>query len=488
MRKLPPIVAGPAFLSLAACAGMAPPPETAMARPEAAQTPAKSASAKNVILFIGDGMGVSTVTAARIYDGQTRGEPGEENFLSFEKLPATAMVKTYNTNQQVPDSAGTATAMVTGVKTRAGVINVAPAAERGDCAQGRANALRSIGEELAEAGKAIGFVSTARLTHATPAAVYGHSPERDWESDSDLSDAARALGCRDLAQQMLDFPFTAALGGGGQAFYGNEKAGNRTDPAADLPAEWAARTGGHLVTNRSALMVVPEDGRPVLGLFTPSHMSFMAERALAEARPGTDTMAEEPTLTEMTNAALTRLDDDPDGYFLMVEGGRIDHGHHAGRAVLALTETQEFARAVQHALDTVDLSETLILVTADHSHVFTIAGYPTRGNPILDVVRGNDESGNPTGAPVLARDGQPYTTLGYHNGPGAVGPGPRPAPETQGAAVQQALIPTGSETHAGEDVVLYAIGPGSDDVRGTIEQNRIYAIMMEAVGRAAKAQ
>ena len=463
------------LFGMAACIGTMPPYGMAVAQAET--TPAPTQRAKNVILFIGDGMGVSTVTAARIYDGQSRGETGEENFLSFERLPATALVKTYNTNQQVSDSAGTATAMTTGVKTRAGVINVGPQAARGDCAQGQAHVLRTIGEELAERGKAIGIVSTARLTHATPAAVYGHTPERNWESDSDIPDAQTEAGCTDLARQMLDFPFDAALGGGSAPFYGQEAGGNRETADANLPRDWSARTGGHIVTTRAQLAALPDDDRPVLGLFSPSHMQFMLEKTLPE-NAGRD----EPTLTDMTVSALARLSDDPAGYFLMVEGGRIDHGHHAGRAALALSETQEFARAVQAALDTVDLSETLVLVTADHSHVFTMAGYPTRGNPILGLVRGNDESGEPDEDVSVARDGQPYTTLGYANGPGAVGPGPRPAPDTQGAAVQQALIPTGSETHGGEDVVLYAAGPGSQHVRGVIEQNRIHTIMMQALG------
>ena len=85
--------------------------------------------ARNVILFIGDGMGISTVTAARIYEGQKRGETGEENLLSFEKFPHTALIKTYNTDSQVPDSAGTATAMNAGVKTRIGFIGVGEAVE-----------------------------------------------------------------------------------------------------------------------------------------------------------------------------------------------------------------------------------------------------------------------------------------------------------------------------------------------------------------------
>ena len=94
---------------------------------------APKTKAKNVILFVGDGMGVSTITAARILAGQRQGDTGEENVLSFEKMPYSAQVKTYNTNQQTPDSAGTMTAMMTGVKTKAGVINIAPDTDRANC-------------------------------------------------------------------------------------------------------------------------------------------------------------------------------------------------------------------------------------------------------------------------------------------------------------------------------------------------------------------
>jgi len=102
--------------------------------------------AKNVILFIGDGMGLSTVTATRIYDGQSRGLDGESNILPFENFPDVALVKTYNSNQQVPDSAGTASAIHTGVKTRAGVIDIGPGAHRTDCAEALAAQVLNPGE------------------------------------------------------------------------------------------------------------------------------------------------------------------------------------------------------------------------------------------------------------------------------------------------------------------------------------------------------
>lgn len=449
-----------AALPLAACQqgerlASAPPPERA----------------RNVILFIGDGMGISTVTAARIYEGQKRGETGEENLLSFEKFPHTALIKTYNTDSQVPDSAGTATAMNAGVKTRIGFIGVGEAATPGDCTTGKANPLPSSAEAAKRAGLQVGIVTTTRITHATPAAVFGHSVDRNWESDKDIPAAERSEGCTDLAAQLVGFPFDLALGGGRAKFRGRDGGGDRLDAAARLPEEWAARTGGSYVETAAALAAAPR-GKPVLGLFAPSHLEYMAER-----KPGST----EPTLTEMTADALARLKVDGRGYYLMVEGGRIDHGHHAGRAGYALEEAVEFAKAIQHAVDNTDPRDTLILVTADHSHTLTISGYPERGNPILGLVRGKGEDGDVPHQDTLATDGKPYTTLGYANGPGAV-KGDRPVPATGVNAIQQALVPTLGETHGGEDVALYAVGPGSQDVHGVLEQSMVGQIVRRALG------
>lgn len=431
--------------------------------------------AKNVILFIGDGMGVTTVTAARIFDGQSRGHAGEENNLSFEALPHTALVKTYNANQQVADSAGTASAMNTGVKTRAGVIGVGPAARRGNCPEALANILPTLAERAEAKGKATGVVTTTRLTHATPAAVFAHVPDRGWEGEQDIPAEAVSQGCRSIARQLVEFSagdgIDVALGGGREKF---------TDALLDA---WRARhPNAQVVENRQALMALdPARTSQVLGLFHPSHMSYMWSR--------TDDLPE-PTLSEMTAKAIDLLARHKKGYYLMVEGGRIDHAHHDGVAGKAMHEVQEFARAVQVALAKVDVKDTLILVTADHSHVFTMAGYPTRGNPILGLVRGNDNHGEPAPDPTLALDGHPYTTLGYHNGPGAVA-GPRPAPFDDPRAKQQALVPTYdhndpehklSETHGGEDVALYAIGPWSHLADGVLEQHAIYHIITHAWG------
>lgn len=437
------------------------------------------ARAKNVILFLGDGMGISTVTATRIFDGQSRGERGEENFLSFERFPHTALVKTYNANQQVADSAGTASAINTGVKTRAGVFGISAEARRANCAEALAHAVPTLAEQAKARGMAVGVVTTARLTHATPGAVYAHTAERNWEADTDMPEDALEKGCRSIARQLVEFaPVGAARGGLDVALGGGyDKFG------ADLINAWQARFPNGIVVRTGEALdeLKPAKTVQVLGLFSPSHMTYMQDRTPETA---------EPTLSQMTAKAIDILSRRGTGYYLMVEGGRIDHAHHEGTADKALREAQEFAHAIKVALDKVDLNDTLILVTADHSHVFTIAGYPARGNPILGLAMGNDHHGNPTGQPIMATDGKPYTTLGYHNGPGAV-MGERPAPSLEPGARQQALVPTGSvfnndvhlaETHGGEDVALYAAGPWSHLAAGVMEQHAIYHLMVHALG------
>jgi alkaline phosphatase len=451
--------------------------EAAIAK-RVAQTP-NTGRAKNVILFIGDGMGISTLTAGRILEGQLRGELGEENYLSFEKMPYTGLVKTYNVDAQVADSAGTASALNTGSKTRLGVINTGPMQPRGQCAGMADNLLTPLSYYAERAGMATGIVSTARLTHATPAAVYSHSPDRDWENDADLPAEAKENGCRDIAQQILDTldgdGLEVALGGGRRSFLPQAAGGRRAD-GRDLTAEWvASRDGAAYVSNAAELAAVDVTKTDrLLGLFNNSHMTFEAQR-------GDD----EPELATMTETAIRMLQKEDGGFYLMVEAGRIDHGHHASSAFAALHETVALSSAVRRALELVDTSETLIMVTADHSHVFTIAGYPKRGNPIFGLVVPPHEE-----APFLADDGKPYTTLGYQNGPGAV-KGERPALTMKEATAptfrQQSLVPKGSETHGGEDVGLFAVGPWAHLARGTMEQNVVFHIMNHALDLKTRA-
>ena len=387
--------------------------------------------AKNAILFVGDGMGISTVTAARILEGQLRGESGEENQLSFDRFPDVALIKVYNTNQQTPDSAGTMTAIVTGEKTRAGVISVDASVERGDFSRANAHRLETIVEIAEDRGRSTGLVTTTSVTHATPAALYAHSPERNWDSDTRMTPEARAADFPDIARQLIEFShgdgLEVALGGGEQYFRpdGDRRpprcGRNSKDPAItrsdgrDLTEEWLARRPGSVFVRTCSEIENLDTATTshLLGLFAVKHLRFEADRENA--------LPCQPSLTQMMLTALEILERNPLGYFLMVEGGRIDHGHHNANAFRALTETIEFARAIGVAAERTSADDTLIVVTADHGHVFSIGGYPTRGNDILGLTIENDHRGRPAEEPRLDAQGLPFTTLGYQNGPGYTG-------------------------------------------------------------------
>ena len=478
--------------------------------------------AKNVILFVADGMGLSTVTAARILAGQQLGKMGEEHQLSFDKMPFSGFSKTYNVDAQTPDSAGTMTALVSGVKTDVGVIGVAEGVSRGDCTTVAGNELVTALELAEIAGKSTGIISTARITHATPAATYAKSADRNWEdiSDMNIDNNPERAACEDIASQLVNFEtnlearfsgvdvdgIEVVMGGGRRHFLPKDAAYNSADAASgvegdrtdgrDLTAEWQASypNGDYIIDQAGFDAINAENTERVFALFNESHMQYEADRV--------NDIAGEPSLSEMTEKALAVLDNNDDGFFLMVESGRIDHGHHAGSAHGALTDAIAFAEAVQTAMDNTNPEETLIIVTADHSHVFTIAGYPKRGNPILGKVVGIGQT-----EPSLAADGMPYTTVGYTNGlgfrdlgtetdadagygvPAANGRQDLANVDTQSPGFhQEALIPLGSETHAGEDVGVYAQGPGAHLVTGTNEQNLIFHVMDYAADLVASAE
>jgi alkaline phosphatase len=450
-------------------------------------------------------MDITTTTAARIFDGQSRGEAGEENFLAFERFPFVALSKTYNTDAQTPDSAGTMSAMTTGVKTKIGVIALTDAAKAGDCASSKSAIAPTLGELAEQAGLATGVVTTTRLTHATPAAVYAHAADRDWERDTNLTEEAKSSGCSDIARQLIEFTagdgVDVAMGGGRANFLPAETADPETPEAKggrrdgrDLTAEWRAKSASRVyIWDRKGFDAIDvKSGPRVLALFEPSHMNYETDRAADKAG--------EPALAEMTGKAIQILSRNKDGYFLMVEGGRIDHAHHGGNAARALKDTQAFSEAVATATAMTNPKDTLIIVTADHGHTMSMAGYPRKGNPILGLVSASLEDSSARDGYALAADGKAYTTLGYANGPGAIlagqkkaGERPEPRPEETADVNyrQQSAIPSGSETHGGQDVVIYATGPHAYLFGGVVEQSYVFHVIdaaLELRKRAEKAR
>jgi alkaline phosphatase len=291
---------------------------------------------------------------------------------------------------------------------------------------------------------------------------------------------------------LIEFPFgngiEVALGGGRIKFLPQEiedpEGADTSDGREDgrnLAQEWTGQypNSAYIWNQQQFDSIDPKTTDHLLGLFSSDHMQYEADRL--------EDPAGEPSLAQMTKLAIEMLSRNKEGYFLLVEGGRIDHGHHDNNAYRALTDGIAFADAVGVADEMTDENDTLIVVTADHSHTFTIGGYTTRGNPILGKVVANDADGNSKDTYDLMGDNKPYTTLGYQSGPGGVWVGgPRPDlshidTENDKNYLQQAALPAEDETHGGEDVAVYARGPGAERIHGVIEQNEIYDAIDAAV-------
>ncbi|CAH6791889.1 Akp3 [Phodopus roborovskii] len=430
-------------------------------------------SAKNLIIFMGDGMGVPTITATRILKGQLEGHLGPETPLAMDSFPYMALSKTYSVDRQVPDSASTATAYLCGVKTNYKTIGVSAAARFNQCNTTFGNEVISVMYRAKKAGKSVGVVTTTRVQHASPSGTYVHTVNRDWYGDADMPASARQEGCKDIATQLISNMDINVILGGGRKYmfpegtpdpeypYDVNQTGTRLD-GRNLVQEWLSKhQGSQYVWNREELIQKSLDPSVtyLMGLFEPVDTKFETQR---------DPLMD-PSLKDMTEAALRVLSRNPKGFYLFVEGGRIDRGHHLGTAYLALTEAVMFDTAIEKASQLTSEKDTLTIVTADHSHVFSFGGYTLRGTSIFGL------------APLKALDGKSYTSILYGNGPGYVGTGERPnvttAESHDSSYRQQAAVPVKSETHGGEDVAIFARGPQAHLVHGVQEQNYIAHVM-----------
>ncbi|XP_054838192.1 intestinal-type alkaline phosphatase 1-like [Eublepharis macularius] len=430
--------------------------------------------AKNLILFLGDGMGVSTITATRILNGQMLGHLGPETPLTMDTFPYVALSKTYNVDRQVPDSAGTATAYLCGVKGNYKTIGLSAAARYNQCNTTAGNEVTSVLQRARAAGMSVGIVTTTQVQHASPAGNYAHVVNRDWYSDADMPALAISQGCRDIAEQLLEnVDITVILGGGRRymtpagtpdpEYPSKPSDGGLRKDGQDLVDKWLkVSPNSKYVWNRTDLLAAMDDPavNRLMGLFEPSTMKYDLNR----------NNIMDPSLTEMTEAAIKVLRRNPKGFYLFVEGGKIDHGHHDGNAKLALTEAVEFDHAIRRAGELTSEDDTLTVVTADHSHVFSFGGYTLRGTSIFGL------------APKLAKDSKTYTSIVYGNGPGyQITNQSRPnvsATESESDNYhQQAAVPLSSETHGGEDVAIFAKGPMAHLFHGVQEQTYVAHLM-----------
>lgn len=419
--------------------------------------------AKNVILFVGDGMGLTTITTSRIYG------KGEKGLLAWEKFNNLGVLKVYSANKLVPDSCSTATAMFTGVKANHKTSGVDQTVNVDDCeASLKAGAqLESFLKWAQVAGKSTGFVTTTRVTHATPSALYAHTPNRKWECEATMP--TEASECKDIAHQLInDSPgrnIEVIMGGGRQCLVADAKNSSEDpldtwsciskEPGRDLISTWKndktlRQVSYQVLENNGQLENMNESAEFTLGIFANGHLKLEHER-----NKGPEGM---PSLSMMTEAAIKLLKKNSNGFALMVEGGMIDQTHHRGHARKALDETVALSDAVEVALNMTNNKDTLIVVTSDHSHSMVFTGYPDRSQGVL-------------GYTNSAMDQKPYTNLLYGTG----GPNnyqfyvsdsntvERPDPSLENHDdfnySQQAAILNDEVTHSGTDVLVYANGP-----------------------------
>jgi alkaline phosphatase len=433
--------------------------------------------AKNVVFFLGDGMGPTTVTAARIY------KYGEAGKLHMESLPRTARIKTFSNDAQTTDSAPSMSAYMTGVKMNNEVISMSTntVADKAKCTPENGAAVPTLLELAKGAGKAVGAVTTTEATHATPAATYAHICHRDLSYNIAAQLVPGGSGYNSALGNGPEAGLNVLFGGGRKAFVpvsDASAAGSKGRPdGRDLLTELAGK-GFIVARDRASFETLPNSATKVIGIFSDSsHMKFELDRV--KDPPA----SQQPSLSEMTVKALDVLAvasaaSGNKGFFLMVEGGRIDHALHGTNAKRALEDTIAFDNAIAAALAKVNLQDTLVVVTADHDHTMVFNGYSKRGNPILDVVRGLD------GNPAKDADNLSYPTLVFGNGPGRANT--RVDVTTAETTADDFLQPTSvrlpSETHGGGDVMLMATGAGSASFKGTLENARVFGLVKKALG------
>ena len=474
--------------------------------------------AKNVIFFLGDGMGPVTVTAARIYKGekQLAAAPGslvtsERAKLTMQSLGYAARVKTFSNDGQTTDSAPSMAAYMTGVKANNEVISMssdtlAYAAdgtqfingEDTTCAATNGKPAQTLLELSKAKGRAVGAVSTTRVGHATPAATYAHICNRNGYNTI----AEQSVPGHPRYNTLLGDGVDVLMGGGQRNYLPKaiNASSKRTDDA-NLVTAMQAKGYSYVDSGTKLSALDATKATKLLGLFSQSEMAYELDRV--------NQKLDQPSLSQMTEKALDVLSRNDKGFFLMVEGGRIDHALHGSNAKRALEDTLAMDKAIDVALAYMEkkdpgLKNTLVVVTADHDHAIAFNGYTRIGNPILGKVRDYQ-----TNELAKAADGKPYTTLVFGNGgrPNSTaasqintedGNKPWVAPArgavredltnvdtTQDNFLQEVGInlgTPGSETHGGGDVMLFAGGAGAKIFKGTMDNTRVFFKVKEAAG------
>nr|XP_040570787.1 alkaline phosphatase-like [Lepeophtheirus salmonis] len=434
--------------------------------------------ARNIILFIGDGMGLPTISATRIFKAQSQGSTrgGEESYLSFDKFPHIGLSKVYNVDAQSPDSAATASALYSGIKTNYYCVGLDNSCKKGSL-ESHVNEsawVTNIMTWSQLANKSTGFVTTSRVSHATPSSLVAHSALRKWECDKAMPDGAKISGEKSKSDS----------GWGRTTWRPKQKDVNydgfncwRTD-GLNLIESWMNKSNvlgmenmkGRYVTTKDELLELDyENTDYVLGLFSESHMEYVSAEKDSNSQP---------SISEMTESALKILQKNPEGFFLMVEGAKIDKGHHEGKANRALMETSAFDDAVLTALNMTSEEDTLIIVTADHGHSISFGAYEQRGVDVRgpsDTMKGVDKKS----LPILVYANSPGFNKHYDvdEEKQIIRKEMKDLKYTDPDFLNPAAVQSWESTHSAADVPIYARGPWAHFFHSVHEQSYVAHVM-----------
>ncbi len=387
---------------------------------------------KNIIFMVPDGMGLSNVTTSRIYKNGPNGDS-----LNLEKLPYIGYQRTHSLNNTITDSAAAASTWASGEKFNNGEISCLDNDNDGVCDDTRINS-RTILEIARGMGMGTGLVATSDITHATPAAFGAHVHNRDCESE--------------IFSQFIEHGIDVLMGGGVSTNQSSCLLRATDDVFNAALIEQAQNDGYAYVNNKSELKAV---GTPekLLGLFHDGGLTPIYQRS------GDST---EPTLADMTHAALNILEQKPNGFFLMVEGSQIDWGNHARNVAYMVREVLDFDDSVKIVWDWINETEerknnTLLVVVADHE----------TGGVIIDGPHGSLSQKGDTGSPLVLPPGTAVTDQDGN---------PVMAPDLSVVFGSNSDNPTQSAGHTAVDTIIWSNSP---QCAKAMDNTGLYQIMKD---------
>ena len=458
----------------------------------------KKPVAKNVILFVGDGLSVAHRTAARILskgvvEGKALGK------LAMDDMPHMALVSTAGTDSIITDSANAAHAYTTGHKSCVNALGVYCSRSVKTLDHPKVETITDLVKRMK--GMAVGVITNSEIEDATPAAMVGHTRRR-----ADFNDIVKMF--YESAPEVI-------MGGGSPNFLPKSTLGSKRADETDY-LDAFQKKGYQLATTAREMKAMASETTRMLGLFNTGNIDGVLDRKFL--KKGTvDKFPDQPDLTEQLDAALTILSKNKNGFVLMVESARVDKYSHSMDWERAVFDTIMFDNAIKNAKDWAEKqgkrNDTLIMVVADHAHpmsligtvddnlpgtemrekvgIYAAAGYPNYSVPNAE---GYPENVNVSKRLRLVFGAHPdyYETFrpfmdgenvpAVKSAAGGFSANER-YKEIPGAVFMPGNLPKSANNgiHSGDDIILTATGPGAERVRGHMENTDVFRVMVEAL-------